>query len=413
MKENISISLDEARRQALTAQFFGSRIQRSNISAIRTIIQRLGALQLDSVNALIRSHYLPLYSRIGNYNRESLDLLAWGGNPERGLFEYWGHEASLMPLELYPFFRWRMQRAAEGRGIHRELVDFARNNGRFIREVLSLVNERGPTGTSDITRRKTPAGRWWDWSLEKLALEWLFATGELTVARRRGFERLYDLPERVISVGMLNTPEILEPEAHRYLLAHAAQALGVATESDFRDYFRLDLQDVRVRLSELVEDGHLTKVNVEGWTKPAWIGATYSYARPDETSSLLSPFDSLIWNRERTERLFNFRYRLEFYVSAAKRIFGYYVMPFLYCGCLVGRVDLRADRTLKCLTVWRVHEEENGLAEDALIELSIQLQSISIWLGLSNIRIYCESPVASRLRMICQDVFCNIQLERS
>ncbi|WP_309295592.1 DNA glycosylase AlkZ-like family protein [Pseudomonas juntendi] len=267
MTNEISISLDDARRHALTAQCFGSQIQKSNISAIRTLTQRLGALQLDSVNALIRSHYLPLYSRIGHYNRESLDLLAWGDAPERGLFEYWGHEASLMPLELYPFFRWRMQRASKGRGIPRELIDFGMNNRGFIRQIWSLVSARGPTGTSDLTRRGTPAGKWWDWSLEKLALEWLFATGELTVARRRGFERLYDLPERVISAGILNIPEVSEPEAHRYLLASAAQALGIATESDLRDYFRLDLQDVRLRLSELVEEGLLTKVHVEGGGK--------------------------------------------------------------------------------------------------------------------------------------------------
>ncbi|AVE36521.1 TPA: crosslink repair DNA glycosylase YcaQ family protein [Pseudomonas aeruginosa] len=412
MKGTTSLSSDDARRLALTAQCFEPRAQKPNKSRIRAIMQRLGALQLDAVNALIRSHYLPLYSRLGHYEREDLDLLAWGELSERGLFEYWGHEASLMPLELYPFFRWRMLRAVEGRGIHRELVEFGRDNRRLIREILSLVKERGPTGTSDVTRRETPAGTWWDWSMEKLALEWLFATGELTVACRRGFERLYDLPERVFPAHILRTPEVSEPEAHRYLLAHAAQALGVATESDFRDYFRLGLQDVRVRLSELVEDGNLIKVDVEGWTKPAWIGSRFSHAGPEGSSSLLSPFDSLIWSRERTERLFNFYYRLEFYVPANKRVYGYYVMPFLYRGYLVGRVDLRAERTLKCLAIWGVHEEVSGLTEDALIELSIQLEAISIWLGFESIRIYCESPVANRLRTACQNVLRNINLER-
>ncbi|EPG5927978.1 winged helix-turn-helix domain-containing protein, partial [Pseudomonas aeruginosa] len=388
------LSSSEATHQAMAAQGFGCVTPPHQL---QIILQHLGALQIDSVCALIRSHYLPLYSRIGHYERAELDRLAWGSGRERALFEYWGHEASLMPLALYPLLQWRMQRARIGRGIHKQIIKFGHEQQPLIQQVLKSIVDRGALTAGDLAKRDKPGGSWWDWSAEKLALEWLFAVGELTVSRGRGFERRYDLPERVIPESILNHPTITEGEAHRRLLMHAANALGVATEQDLRDYFRLDAIDTRLRLSELVEDGQLSAVLVDGWIKPAWMTKGLSQSKSRKPSALLSPFDSLIWSRERTERLFDFRYRLEFYQPPSKRVYGYYVMPFLFRGQLVGRVDVRAERAQRRLTVHAVHEEKIGLSDAALSELALQLQSLAKWLGLEAVLLNCKRPVAQRL----------------
>ena len=394
----LHLSLSEARCLALAAQGFATGSAAAKPARVKALTERLGVLQIDSVNALVRSHYLPLFSRLGNYPMDWLDQQAWGSGRQRSLFEYWGHEASLLPMQLYPLLRWRMRRAAAGQGIYRQLAEFGRQQQPLIRQVLQTVREQGALGAGSLGKRAQKAGPWWDWSAEKHALEWLFAAGEVTVASRRGFERLYDLPDRVLPSATLNQPEPDEPAAQRQLLLHAARALGVATEQDLRDYFRMDTTDTRLRLGELAEIGELQQVQVEGWRHTAWCPGELKVPRGLKPTALLSPFDSLIWARERTERLFGFRYRLELYTPAAKRVYGYYVLPFLYAGQLVGRVDLRAERAHGRLAVHAVHEEAAGMSTEALLALGQQLRTLADWLGLERIQLNCRRPEAQRLR---------------
>lgn len=395
---SLSLSLSAARRLALAAQGFATRPGAVQPASISKLVERLGVLQIDSVNALVRSHYLPLFSRLGDYPMDWLDQQAWGSGRQRHLFEYWGHEASLLPMSLYPQLRWRMRRAANGQGIYREMTTFGREQQPLIRRVLQTVREQGALGAGSLGKRAEKAGPWWDWSAEKHALEWLFAAGEVTVAGRRGFERLYDLPERVLPANILDQPELDEAEAQRQLLLHAASALGVATEKDLRDYFRLDAADARLRIAELAEAGELLPAQVEGWRQTAWCCGEPKLPRGLKPSALLSPFDSLIWARERTERLFDFRYRLEIYTPAHKRVYGYYVLPFMYEGQLVGRVDLRAERAAGRLVVHAVHQEAAGMSDAAMVELSHQLRALATWLGLEQVLLNCRRPEAQRLR---------------
>lgn len=395
----LSLSLPAARRLALAAQGFGPRRSVVQPASISQLVERLGVVQIDSVNALVRSHYLPLFSRLGDYPMHWLEQQAWGDGRQRQLFEYWGHEASLLPMQMYPLFRWRMQRAADGQGIYRQMAAFGREQQPLIQKVLQSVREQGALGAGSLARRKEKAGAWWDWSAEKHALEWLFAAGEVTVASRRGFERLYDLPERVLPTSILNQPELDEAQAQRQLLLHAATALGVATEKDLRDYFRLDAADSRLRIAELAEAGELLPVQVQGWRQPAWCRGEPKLPRGLKPSALLSPFDSLIWARERTERLFDFRYRLEIYTPAHKRVFGYYVLPFMHDGQLVGRVDLRAERAVGRLAVHAVHQEAQGMSEAASFELGKELHTLAGWLGLEQVQLNCRRPEAQRLKL--------------
>lgn len=396
-----SLSVKQARRLALAAQGFTQRrpaeVQRRHV---RAMLERLGVLQIDSVNALVRSHYLPLFSRLGTYPLAMLEEAAWSSGRQRRLFEYWGHEASLLPLELYPLMRWRMRRASEGRGIYQQLARFGREQQPVIRRVLDAVRDQGALGAGSLSSREERAGPWWDWSAEKYALEWLFAAGEVTVAGRRGFERLYDLPERVLPPSMLAGAEPDEPEAQRRLLLHSARALGVATEKDLRDYFRFEPGDSKARLAELVEEGALLPVRVQGWQAQAYCPADAVIPRKVAASALLSPFDSLVWERARTERLFDFRYRLEIYTPQHKRVYGYYVLPFLFGERLVARVDLRAERAGGQLVVHAVHDETPGPDEAAWSMLAERLDEMADWLGLQRVTVHCRRPSGVRLKAL-------------
>jgi len=394
------MSLKHARRLALAAQGFNGRSPPASIQArhVTQLIERLGVVQIDSVNALVRSHYLPLFSRLGNYPQTLLDQAAWSQGRQRKLFEYWGHEASLLPVNLYPLMRWRMRRAAQGEGIYQQLAKFGREQQPTVARVLQAVREQGALGAGSLSTREARAGPWWDWSAEKLALEWLFAAGELTVSGRRGFERLYDLPERVLPDAVLNHPDLHEDHAQRGLLLHAATALGVGTEKDLRDYFRQDPLPSRKALAELVEEGALEIVWVQGWRQPAFRLPDSKVPRKVVASALLSPFDSLVWERGRTERLFDFRYRLEIYTPAPKRVYGYYVLPFLHNERIAARVDLRAERALGRLAVHAVHEEEPGLDEEGMQALAGNLRQLADWLGLPEIQINCERASGLRLK---------------
>jgi uncharacterized protein len=400
MPAELSFSLKQARRLALAAQGFSGRQPPATIKSaqVNRLIERLGVLQIDSVNALVRSHYLPLFSRLGHYAPQLLDQAAWSQGRQRTLFEYWGHEASLLPLEMYPLMGWRMQQARQGQGIYGQLARFGLEQQATIRQVLAAVETQGALGAGSLSTRQERAGPWWDWSAEKMALEWLFAAGEVTVAGRRGFERLYDLPERVIPEEILQRSSLSEAEAQRGLLLHAATALGVATEKDLRDYFRLTPAESRARLAELLEDGQLQLCNVQGWRQPAYCLPAPKVPRKVEASALLSPFDSLIWERSRTERLFDFRYRLEIYTPQHKRVYGYYVLPFLYHERIAARVDLRAERAQGRLAVHAVHEEVPGLDDAGIQALALNLRQLADWLGLADIQLNCQRASAQRLR---------------
>ncbi|MBS7661100.1 YcaQ family DNA glycosylase [Pseudomonas lalucatii] len=403
MPMNPSLSLRAARRLALRAQGFG-RAPLAAVDRRRLLesIERLGVLQIDSVNALIRSHYLPLFSRLGPYERALLERAAWGAGRQRRLFEYWGHEASLLPLSCYPLLHWRMQRARNGEGIYKGLAQFGRDQQPLIRRVLQAVRERGALGAGSLASGPGSGGAWWGWSAEKHALEWLFAAGELTVAARRGFERLYDVPERVLPADVLARPAMTMADAQRQLLLRAARALGIATESDLRDYYRLDLADTRARLAELLEAGELQRLQVQGWTQPGYCLGPPRIPRRVAASALLSPFDSLIWARARTERLFDFRYRLELYTPPHKRVYGYYVLPFLHDERLAARLDLRAERKTLQLAVYAVHEEPPGLDERGVIALAENLRTLALWLGLARVRLNCTSACAARVRALLE-----------
>ncbi|SHM97912.1 hypothetical protein SAMN05216593_105129 [Pseudomonas asturiensis] len=395
----MELSLKQARRLALAAQGFTGRQPPATVKAshVTQLISRLGVLQIDSVNALVRSHYLPLFSRLGHYSPTLLDQAAWSQGRHRRLFEYWGHEASLLPIELYPLMRWRMRRAAQGEGIYQGLARFGREQQPAIARVLQAVRERGALGAGSLSTRQEKAGPWWDWSVEKQALEWLFAAGEVTVAGRRGFERLYDLPERVLPMTLLDQPDISEADAQRGLLLHAASALGVGTEKDLRDYFRQDPQPSRTLLAELVEAGELERVQVQGWKHKAFCLPDCKVPRKVTASALLSPFDSLVWERSRTERLFDFRYRLEIYTPQDKRVYGYYVLPFLHNERIAARVDLRSERAAGRLAVHAVHEEQTGLEEEGMQALADNLRQLANWLGLARIQINCQRDSGARL----------------
>ncbi len=379
------LSLAAARRIALAAQGFGApRPSRVDRGHLRRTIDRVALHQIDSVNVLARAHYLPAFSRLGPYDRALLDGAAWGTRGQRRLFEYWAHEASLLPLELHPLLRWRMARAERGEAGWRSLRAFITERRGEADAILRRIREQGPMAASDFEHGKSRSG-WWEWGETKQALEWLFWSGRITTATRRGgFERVYDLAERVIPPAILALPTPDAVEARRRLVAIAARALGVATAGDLRDYFRLGLEESRVAIAALVEEGVLLPVAVEGWRQPAFLHAEARRPRRIAGQALLAPFDPLIWERGRAERLFGFRYRIEIYVPAHKRTHGYYVLPFLMDGALVARVDLKSDRQGGRLLVRSVHNEP-GAPPETGERLAAELAAMAGWLGLDRV----------------------------
>jgi len=387
MRAADSLSIAEARRIALAAQGFASTgAAPRTVRALSEHVRGLGAVQIDSVNVLVRSHYLPIFSRRGVYRRGLLDLAAYG-QAERTLFEYWGHEASLLPLELQPLFRWRMEQARRGEGVWKRLRRFATEHRDEVAATLTQIREQGPLGAGDLIDGGRSEGGWWGWSQGKEILEWLFWTGQVTTASRRNFERVYDLCERVLPSSIAQAPTPSKEQAQRQLMALAGRALGVATLRDLRDYFRLPTLDAAARLSELVEECVLQPVAVEGWKQQAYRYAGARYPRGFEIDALLSPFDSLIWERQRTERLFDFHYRLEIYTPAAKRLHGYYVLPFLMGNRLVARVDLKADRSSGSLQVRGGSVEADVSAAEVAPRLKRQLDALAAWLDLDKVRV--------------------------
>lgn len=349
-------------------------------AALGRTIDRLGLHQIDSVNVVARAHYLPAFSRLGGYDMALLDRAAWGPKRSRRLFEYWAHEASLLPLDLHPLLRWRMARGDRGEAGYGRMRAFAGERRAEAMALLDRIRGEGPMAASQLEPGRTG---WWEWSDAKRALEWLFYAGHVaTATRRRSFERVYDLTERVIPATVLGLPTPDEASAQRALVERAARALGVATAGDLRDYFRLGPLDGRAAIESLVGKGVLVPVAVPGWPA-AWRHRDATVPRRVRADALLAPFDPLVWRRERAERLFGFRYRIEIYTPAAKRQFGYYVLPFLHGDRLAARVDVKADRQGGRLLVHALHLEQ-AAAADTREALTSELGRMAAWLGLER-----------------------------
>jgi uncharacterized protein YcaQ len=387
-----------ARRIAIAAQGFLDPPPTGDVTRrhLARVIERLGVVQIDSINVLARSHEIVFFSRLGPYSRKRLQQHIEG---HRRMFEFWGHMASFLPTELYPAFRWRMA--------HNEVADriwgASRRDGKFpdyVESVYDQVASNGPLAAGDLEDRGDSSGPWWGWSDGKLAIEYLFYTGRVTAAgRRRSFERVYDLPERVIPPEILGAPTPDPDEAQRQLLLQSARALGVATERDLADYYRMPLTAARPRMSELAEAGELIPVVVDGWP-----GKDRAYLHPEtrvprrvDADALLSPFDSLVWERARTERIFGMRYRIEVYTPAPKRVHGYYVLPFLCGEDLVARVDLKADRQASVLRVPAAHSEPPHDPTAIAPRLARQLRRMADWLELDSVELGENGDLAPAL----------------
>jgi uncharacterized protein YcaQ len=391
------LSAKTARRMALAAQGFGkARPAAPGRRHLLSTIETLGLLQIDSVNVISRSHYLPLFSRLGDYPRALLEDVAWGKKPV--LVEYWGHEASLMPRDLHPLFRWRMADAKAGVGVWKGVAKFLDTHPDLIAKALDEIRRRGPLSAGELEiGAKKGSGGWWGWSESKRAVECLFWAGELTTATRRtGFERVYGTPEQVLPAAILDTPTPRREDAHRALIARAAKAMGVATERDLRDYFRMGPAESRARIAELVEEGVLTPAKVEGWAQTAYVAAGAARPRKIEARALLSPFDNLIWFRERTERIFDARIRLEIYTPAHLRTHGYYVLPFLQGETLTARVDLKADRKAGRLLVQAAHAQPAANGETPA-QLAAELTLMAGWLGLADVEVKPSGDLSAAL----------------
>ncbi len=392
----------QARRVAVAAQGFHEPTPRGVVTRahLRRLISRVQVLQLDSVSVAVRAHYAPVFSRLGPYDRDVVDRAAWSHSARspRLLVEYWAHEAALMSVDDWPLLRWRMREYTGGRW-GREIV---KKNARLADDVVAAVAELGPSTAGQIEAhlgadQRGRKGPWWDRSDTKWVTEALFAAGVLTTATRVGFARHYDLVENVLPPEVL-AREVDDDEAIRELVLRAAGALGVGTEADIRDYFRLGAAQVKPALAKLVADGELERVEVDGWTAPAYLRVGQSVPRFERGTALLCPFDPLIWFRPRVQRLFKFRFRIEIYTPAPKREFGYYVWPFMLDGQLVGRVDLKAERTSDALNVVGAFAEEGQDAGRVATALARELRSMASWLGLRDVTVGERGDLVGALR---------------
>lgn len=390
----------QARRIAVAAQGFndprpGAGVTRAHL---RRLISRIQVLQLDSVSVAVRAHYAPVFSRLGPYDRDIVDRAAWGPANARLLAEYWVHEAALMAVDDWPLLRWRMRQYRHGRwGTH-----IVKANPRLADDIVAAVAGLGPSTAGQIEAHLEAAprqtkGAWWNRSDTKWVCEALFAAGVLTTATRVGFARHYDLTERVLPAEVLSR-QVDDDEAIRELALRAATALGLATEPDIRDYFRLSAQQVKPAVAELVSAGEIERVEVDGWSAPAYLRAGQTVPRRDRGTALLCPFDPLIFFRPRVERIFNFHYRIEIYTPAAKRQYGYYVWPLLLDGELVARVDLKADRATDTLQVLGAFGEPDAARASTPAALAGELRSMATWLGLSGVSVSSRGDLASALR---------------
>ncbi len=397
------LTAGQARRVALAAQGFLDPAPKGPVTRrhVRRVFARTHLLQMDSVNVFERAHHLPLYSRLGPYDPELLHRMAYR---DRELFEYWGHEASLLPVSLHPLLRWRMARAEameEGWG---GVLRIMREQPEVVERVLVRLQDEGPSTAGELRESDRPGGSWWSRSEQKLALEYLFWAGRVSTSTRRGFERVYDLTERVLPTEVLALPTPSRPDAQRELVRLASRALGVATERDLRDYFRLRVDEARTAVHDLVESGELTAVEVAGWKQPAYLHPEARVPRTVRAATLVSPFDPILWERSRTQRLFGFDYRIEIYVPAAQRVHGYYVLPFLLGEHLAARVDLKSDRkagVLRVLSCWSEPGRDSYDPAVVASALAAELARASAWQGLSAVVVEPRGDLAASLQACC------------
>ena len=398
-KEPRFISLEQAQRIALYAT--GLHEANQPTSVLDTITN-LGVLQIDSVNVFERAHYMPLFSRLGPYDKTELDKLHGGKHPK--LIEYWAHEASLIRTEHYPFFGFRQE--YNQRGSRTSYEKWASDNREFFDWILNEIRTRGPLAQGDFEHeRAVRKGSWWGWSDVKRALEYMFMYGEVVSGGRDAFKRTYALPEQVLPKSVLERK--LDPVwARKHLLEKASKALGVATSKDLADYFRQVHARVKPLFDELVAERKLRVVKVEGWSEPAFvhykldIDKVLTLATASERTTLLSPFDPLVWFRERNERLWNFHYRIEIYTPEPKRIFGYYTLPLLHNGRIVGRIDLKNDRQSKTLLVQSAWHEENIAAKELPTiarDLAAHLREVAVWQSCETIEVKQKGNLSAAL----------------
>jgi uncharacterized protein YcaQ len=389
------VTLQAARRMALRAQGFGkARPARAGLAQVRRAVHAQGLVQIDYVNVLAPAHHLVLFSRLGPYDRAHLATLLYD---RRELFEHWAHEASILPVEMWPLLRHRMEGTPQ---LWPRFSRFVEEHGPYIAEVLETVRVRGPLTAADLAGEAKRRGAWWGWSRPKLALEALLAHGHVGVSSRRtaGFARVYDLAERVIPPDVHGSRVEVE-DAQRELVRRAASRVGIGTVRDIADYFRMPTKDTSARIAELVRAGELVPVRVDGWKDVAYRVAGAPSSRPLDAASILSPFDPVVWFRPRSERLFDFHYRIEIYTPAAKRTYGYYVLPFLLGDRIVARVDLKADRASDRLRVLAAHRESHATS-DVAAPLMEELGAIAQWLELSEVEVARKGDLSSALRKV-------------
>lgn len=397
----VVLSLVEARRLAVRAQGLARARPATAITRrhVRQVLDTVGAVQIDAVTAVARSHDLVMHARLGAHGARLMDDAAQAGET----FEYWGHEASHLPVALHPLLRWRMDDARRGEA-WANVVEAARADPRFVAVVREAVAERGASTAGELAEllrpRQRPKAAWWDWDDTKSVLEYLFWTGEVTARRRSDFTRVYDLTERAIPAEVLAVRTPPRDKAYGELLLGAARAMGVATVADLADYYRLKVADCAPVLQKLVRTKKLVPAQVEGWREPAYLDPEAPAPRATKARALIAPFDSLIWFRPRVERLFAMNYRVEIYTPAPQRRFGYYVMPFLLGDQVVGRVDLKADRAAGVLKVLLAHREPTAPPAGELIEpLHGELADIARWLGLERLQVAHKGELAKGLAL--------------
>ncbi|MGI9648278.1 MAG: winged helix-turn-helix domain-containing protein [Acidimicrobiia bacterium] len=387
-----TLTLRQARRIALAAQGF-SRPRptgRVDVRHFRRVISQINLLQLDSVNVAVRAHYMPMFSRLGAYSRDALD--DWINGPE--MFEYLAHVASVMPTADLPMLRHRMR----DRKRYNRTRELMRTHPEYFDQVYEEVAEHGPLTVSDLSDPGSRTGPWWGHGRGKVALDWLYVNGRLTIrGRTPNFVSIYDLPERVFSPDLLAS-EMAPEEAHREMALRGARAHGVGTAKDIADYYRITVPQARPQLAALVEEGLLEEVRVEGWKQTAYRHPAAALPRQVEARALLSPFDPVVWERDRTERLFGFEYRIEIYVPEPQRRYGYYVYPFLLGDELVARVDLKADRKAGVLRARGTFIEEGQDPSGVAAELAAELHLMAEWLGLDEVHVASKGNLSGALR---------------